>query len=62
MTGLFSPVVMMGVIVTVHIESSGGSSKASEDKHPVNKMQMQEIANNEEEGFRLIRIKYTEWF
>jgi hypothetical protein len=53
---------MMGVIVTVHIESSGGLSEASEDKHPVNKMQMQKIANNVDEGFRLIRIEYTEWF
>jgi hypothetical protein len=53
---------MMGVIVTVHIESSGGSSEASEDMHPVNKMQMQEITNNVDGGFRLIRIEYTEWF
>ena len=62
MTGLFSLVVMRGVIVTVHSDSSDDSSGASEDKHPVNKMQMQEIAKIVDGVFRLIRIEYTEWF
>lgn len=60
-TGLSSLVVIIGVIVAVHFDSSGDSSGISEDRHPFNNRHRQKMAKNVCGVLRFNRIEYTEW-